>query len=412
MSAMRVSHKFHDLTNDLLHRQKSLGIVSSLCSFDSDLFRHPDCDVNSHAVSKYDFITTKQLLSWTSRRLCTKMPKLQVIRFDESVEGRSEMREAEIMFKKLKDSLICFHFSSLSLKHHNVSARNLIHLSLHSLSVDHRGSSSSGGSNCASVLKSVKKLRCKEMCPKVFKRLPNGLISLRTDTHGRNFINYLLKSPATKTLEILKLTNFYSQSIDDFRIPELKYLSIQGYFVHDTSTQFLRSLASSSQLRHLKLQFFTEIKQNQFPQFIKISPDEWIRFLSQLRHVQLLEIWASLVNDDVCQCIALRMPLLRSLTLHWSCLTDAALHHLSHMRHLITCKVMSEDNDFTADAIIAFADRQRNFGRMTTLSIKTKNSLNGEDERLHQFFHQIQATTTIKQIQICCIRQQQAYRLF
>lgn len=300
----RVSHKVHGLANDQLRRQTVIGIVAHKCLIpDSSLLSDTchqllqldhrqqtvdPCDQQDHRIGPNDILTGRQLVQMTARKLVSRMPKIRVIKFDDQVDGRSEMREAEILICRLRDSLICFHCPALSLKSHKILCRNLHHLSVHSLSMDHRTGSGSGSGGPAAILKSVKSLRCKEMCPKVFKRLPDGLISLKTDTHGRNFINFLLKSPATASLQVMKVTNFYSQSIDPFVIPNLRHLSIQGYFVHDTSTQFLRSLAASADLRHLKLQFFTEIRQNQFPQFIKISAEEWIRFLSKVRSLETL----------------------------------------------------------------------------------------------------------------------------
>lgn len=121
------------------------------------------------------------------------------------------------------------------------------------------------------------------------------------------------------------------------------------------------------------------------------------------------------MNDSVVRCIAQNLShSLQSLVLHWSCLTDEGLNHLSDMRNLTVCRVMSEDNDFSADAIIAFVDKQRSFPqlRLTSLSIKTKSSLTGQDERLHQILSHAQASSCMKQIQVCCIRQQQIFRLF
>ena len=408
----RVSHKFQDLVKDQLRRQTVIGIIACPHSRDEET---GVCDSLDHSISADDLITSKQLVKLSARRLCLLMPQLRVIKFDDLIDGRTEMQQAEILLKRSRETITCFQFPALVLRSHNMLCKNLIHLSIHSMCMDTKsGSGSSRGTKAAgSILKSIKVLKCKEMCPKVFKRLPCGLISLKTDTHGRNFINFLLKSPATATMEIMKVTNFYSQSIDPFSIPRLKYLSIQGYFVHDTSTQFLRSLAASQELTHLKLQFFTEIRQNQFPQFIKISADEWVKFISKLKCIQSLEIWASLVNDAVVKCICDRLAAsLKSIILHWSCLTDSGLAHLSDLSQLTTCKVMSEDNEISADAIIEFVEKQRVHNSLTQLSIKTKSSLSGQDERLITCLNQAQNSSSMKQIQVCCIRQQQTYRLF
>jgi hypothetical protein len=329
-------------------RQKSLGIMELDMSF------NPKCINGQHSIRKYDTIVNCK--SRFPSHVLKCFTGLEVIKIRLYYEPDAE-ECLSVVLENNSQRIVCI--SVLCPFNYRYQLPSLRHLRAGLVSLE-------ATESLITTSLMLDSLSCKKMSSHIFHRLPARIKILYLEQEHSN-TNSIFKSDAMKSLELLSLRT--SDLIDSLEkktfFRKLKSIRLRGSCTSYFIPSLLHCLSKSPEIREIDLYSYMPGE---------VSNTDWINFLQYVPKLTLLKLTFQVVDDAFIDILVSRCPLLQTLSITDSRMTDASLLSLSRLCFLEDLRLESWKNNFTESGVMHIIHGQSRT-KLQNLAIINRNDV-------------------------------------